>query len=328
MFFVDIMGTQPLHQLRASPLAMRLVTTEEGWHEVKLRPGGGGVTTPGQALAQGDSVLVLEDIIDAATSATLMRLGMHAAEKQERSFWRRAGSFAVEFTSNNRQSKGRTRMPIAGLHSETATRFNAVLSRALTRVDESLPSVAALFQSGFREMPASHRRRFLARVDGEGLSLPSLSKLHAGGGLEFSTREPAINVYTTEGRPACIRSRTRPQVSPQLCLPRALSGLPQCASHHPAGEFNAHVDRQTLTMLIPLSPPDGYVGGGTGFWSGDAGDQRSEPPSVVLRPSPGSALLYGGSVLHAGMPVLSGCRVIFLASFSVRRFDLRLLENE
>lgn len=55
--------------------------------------------------------------------------------------------------------------------------------------------------------------------------------------------------------------------------------------------------------------------------------EPSTAPSVVMRPAPGSALLYGGSITHAGMPVMMGCRVIFLASFSSRRLDLELLES-
>ena len=100
-----------------------------------------------------------------------------------------------------------------------------------------------------------------------------------------------------------------------------------------SGRCNAHVDRQTLTVLIPLSTPESYEGGGTGFWSREArasgrwSDRKSDvPPSVVLRPERGTAILYGGTVPHAGMPVLHGCRAIFLASFSTKRNDLASLE--
>ena len=92
---------------------------------------------------------------------------------------------------------------------------------------------------------------------------------------------------------------------------------------------------QTLTVLIPLSTPESYEGGGTGgsVWSREArasgrwSDRKSDvPPSVVLRPERGTAILYGGTVPHAGMPVLHGCRAIFLASFSTKRNDLASLE--
>ena len=73
------------------------------------------------------------------------------------------------------------------------------------------------------------------------------------------------------------------------------------------------------------------IAGGTGFWGPEQEAPRygepSTAPSVVMRPAPGSALLYGGSITHAGMPVMMGCRVIFLASFSSRRLDLELLES-
>ena len=36
----------------------------------------------------------------------------------------------------------------------------------------------------------------------------------------------------------------------------------------------------------------------------------------MLTPRAGSALLFGGGVTHAGLPVRRGCRVVFVASFS------------
>jgi len=77
------------------------------------------------------------------------------------------------------------------------------------------------------------------------------------------------------------------------------------------------------------------IAGGTGFWGPEQEAPRytqygepSTAPSVVMRPAPGSALLYGGSITHAGMPVMMGCRVIFLASFSSRRLDLRAAREQ
>ena len=72
----------------------------------------------------------------------------------------------------------------------------------------------------------------------------SVGALHASDDLEFSAREPAFNLYR-EG-----------------------------------GDFNAHVDRQTLTVLLYLTPPDSCEGGGTGFWSHDTAFGATANPST------------------------------------------------
>ena len=95
--------------------------------------------------------------------------------------------------------------------------------------------------------------------------------------LAFAPLEPAVNVYWT------------------------------------GGAFKQHEDKQALTVLVPLS--DGYEGGGTGFWTREQTGVPHEP-TFVLRPSTGTALVWGGQVKHAGMPVISGERWVFVASFS------------
>ena len=57
---------------------------------------------------------------------------------------------------------------------------------------------------------------------------------------------------------------------------------------------------------------------GTGFWAQDSLGHRVEAPATVLRPAAGTALLFGGHVTHAGMPVTAGERAVFVASFSPR----------
>ena len=42
------------------------------------------------------------------------------------------------------------------------------------------------------------------------------------------------------------------------------------------------------------------------------------PPTKILRPELGAALVFGGDVTHAGMPVEDGTRAVFVASFSTR----------
>ena len=108
-------------------------------------------------------------------------------------------------------------------------------------------------------------------------------------GLVFSPGEPALNVYG------------------------------------PGGHFDAHTDKQSITILVPLSyatstdPDEGieaagamagsYSGGGTAFWSVHAraphaiDDETAEAaattikrdePTLVLRPPPRRAIVFGG----------------------------------
>jgi hypothetical protein len=124
-------------------------------------------------------------------------------------------------------------------------------------------------------------------------SLPSIPSSLFGGGdatllcdlllsdkLTFSSREPGVNVYAA------------------------------------GGQFMPHKDHQALTVLIPLSDPGSFTGGGTSFWSQDARGPRVEGPSITLRPPAGSVMLFGGHVTHAGVAVDEGERVVYVASFS------------
>ena len=109
----------------------------------------------------------------------------------------------------------------------------------------------------------------------------TLCGLHAEERLEFSANEPAINVYFG------------------------------------GGGFSPHKDYCALTMLIPLtSPTDGsFTGGGTGFWAPESRRQPKAEPCITLAPSAGTAMIFAGDVLHAGMPVETGTRVVLVASF-------------
>eukprot|EP00986_Skeletonema_menzelii_P005286 scaffold1895_cov129-Skeletonema_menzelii.AAC.1 len=107
--------------------------------------------------------------------------------------------------------------------------------------------------------------------------------------LKFSSREPAINIYT------------------------------------PGGEFLAHKDAQAITVLIPLSCPEQFQGGGTSFWSQDSRGHRVEDPTIILKPPSGTAMLFGGCVTHAGVSVEEGTRVVFVASFSSATADLPVI---
>ena len=86
-----------------------------------------------------------------------------------------------------------------------------------------------------------------------------------------------------------------------------------------------HKDHQALTVLLPMSEPieSVFTGGGTKFWPPEAVRNGvgvgADDWSAVLWPPAGTAMLFGGSVDHAGVPVLTGKRVMFVSSFTKKR---------
>jgi len=149
--------------------------------------------------------------------------------------------------------------------------LQSILDRAAKCIDEEIPTVSSTL------FGTDSIADLIARKDQ----------------LQYSSREPAVNIYTA------------------------------------GGEFLAHKDAQSLTVLIPLSSPTTstkggllrkghFTGGGTAFWHQDARGHRVEDPTTILIPEEGTAMLFGGCVTHAGVAVESGCRVVFVASFSLK----------
>ncbi|CAB9507784.1 expressed unknown protein [Seminavis robusta] len=100
--------------------------------------------------------------------------------------------------------------------------------------------------------------------------------------LQFSIREPAINVYRA-----------------------------------PHGHFAMHKDGRDLTILMSLSDPtQQFTGGGTAFWSQSFPHEGLDEPSLILAPPPGTAMVFGGKVSHKGCHIRTGTRVMFVASFN------------
>ncbi|KAL6076597.1 Procollagen-lysine,2-oxoglutarate 5-dioxygenase 1 [Balamuthia mandrillaris] len=73
-------------------------------------------------------------------------------------------------------------------------------------------------------------------------------------------------------------------------------------------EMGLHHDMETVAMVVTLSQPDDYQGGGTYFpkWDYSTG-----------KPRPGTAIVYPGGVSHEhmGLPISAGKRFLFLGSF-------------
>jgi hypothetical protein len=139
----------------------------------------------------------------------------------------------------------------------TDERFQRLFGRAIELIDDTFPSLSQDLFGG----PISHL--LLDPAD-----------------LSFSSREPAVNIYTK------------------------------------GGQFLAHKDGQKLTMLIPLSSNDSFQGGGTAFWGPASRGHRVEGPSAIIKPPRGTMMLFAGHVPHAGLPLDVGERVVFVASFS------------
>ena len=72
---------------------------------------------------------------------------------------------------------------------------------------------------------------------------------------------------------------------------------------------DVHTDRHYLTIIIPLSSPEDYEGGGTFYPS----DGPGNTDGLIVKPAQGTAILHAGDVLHAGEAVTSGTRLILIA---------------
>lgn len=96
------------------------------------------------------------------------------------------------------------------------------------------------------------------------------------------------------------------------------------------GEFRPHRDKHHLSILVPLTSPDEFGGGGTAFWpeaacAGRRVRRGCETANHTLKPTAGSAMLFGGEHMHAALPVTAGTRVVLVASITSRanRFGQR-----
>ena len=255
-----------------------------GWSEVCIRTGAvvadSSPRTAAAALSRGDSVLVLPDVCTRAECDAVVSVCAVSLDS-EQSLVRLPSVAAARLAAGSEETfewEPEADAPLTELPAEADALCDTILRRVLSRVDEALA-------------PVSVSQFGTARV----------TELLDAGEIEFSEREPAVNVYG-EG-----------------------------------GAFHPHKDHQGLTVLVPLSR--GHGGGGTGFWARDedvTADEvgmedvdweedenmrrSAEPPATVMRPPAGSALLFSGDVLHAGLPVQRGSRVMLVASFSGIRF--------
>eukprot|EP00527_Entomoneis_sp_CCMP2396_P002805 CAMPEP_0198145934 /NCGR_PEP_ID=MMETSP1443-20131203/26245_1 /TAXON_ID=186043 /ORGANISM="Entomoneis sp., Strain CCMP2396" /LENGTH=342 /DNA_ID=CAMNT_0043809699 /DNA_START=32 /DNA_END=1060 /DNA_ORIENTATION=- len=204
-----------------------------------------------------------------------------------------AGLQAVEKRSEP-AVRGRSRFSVADPESfsnDVVLRCDEMLLEVLDYLDDEIPSIYdTLFKpsdSWLSNQPSNAQLEQLTVPPLEYVAdmCYNLRDLYMQSELEWSEGEPAINIYETDGY------------------------------------FGAHKDHLGLTVLIPLTAPSqDFSGGGTGFWRGNrqVSENPTNPPDLVLKPPPGTALVFGGDVTHAGMPVENGYRSVFVCSFSTK----------
>lgn len=229
-----------------------------------------------ESVAGGHSIIMLHNVASAAECAAIAEEASSAACKAR----------------EERGLSGLVRMPVKSLVGAECTALcDALLLRQIAWLDSLVPS---LIPNLFGDLLAASTKTVFDNTR-----------------LDWSEGEPAINVYT------------------------------------PGGCFTPHEDEQSLTCLLNVSPKSGYTGGGTSFWS-TAGavtaldtDVSSavasaigtlagpatvtaafsalaviSPPTCLLAPPAGTALVFGGQVTHAAQPLDTGERIVFVASFS------------
>jgi len=106
----------------------------------------------------------------------------------------------------------------------------------------------------------------------------------------------------------------------QGLLAFSFSGDEPCINRYKTGgDFEAHSDGYSLTVIIPLSKSGAYTGGGTLFWpEGPNGEREHQGVcEVLVSPDRGTAVVFNGNIRHAGRPVKEGVRHLFVASFDL-----------
>ena len=255
--------------LRQAKLWEKHTNGSSSWEEFNIKTGQSmPETNRYETFLEGDSVILLEKMVSHVESTAIKEAATAIA------------------------SRGRRKRLDAGMADESLVRIPALASAE--RASNSNTPCAEPFESDIDgilngmlarvcELLDSEHRPMIDNLFGEGSSLHTL--FHSGE-LAFSSREPAVNVYTK------------------------------------GGSFRPHQDGQKLTVLIPLSSINEFEGGGTAFWSSDSRGHRVEGASFELRPDCGTVILFVGHVTHAGVAVEDGDRIVFVASFSAKATSL------
>ena len=96
----------------------------------------------------------------------------------------------------------------------------------------------------------------------------------------------------------------------------SFSGEEPCVNiYSKGGEFSAHEDGYQVTVNVLLSDPSSFEGGGTSFWP--EGRAESGGCHAHVQPEQGMAVVFNGEITHAGRAVVSGRRLLYVASFDL-----------
>lgn len=94
-------------------------------------------------------------------------------------------------------------------------------------------------------------------------------------------------------------------------------GEPAVNRYMEGGAFHPHTDKQSVTINVLLSDLGAFSGGGTMFWPQDAAASNEAGDAVLVQPPQGTAVIFNGTVTHAGRAVMSGIRHLYVGSFTL-----------
>jgi len=303
------------------------------WSEVYVNAAQAAASTVAMSFENGDSLLLLHNLMRAEELACLnveVATALHC-EREAQSSFNRFGPPPADVPMHIFR-RDRVRLPLERMPASANILCDALLVRVLTLLETQLPDLAhSLF----------------------GECLPCATCI-SNTIFEHSRGEPAINVYTAFGSLAAHEDQHYLTVLIPLSDGDAADGE-DVLRVHTAGSLDLNGKTRGTAA---------FTGGGTAFWSvadrgpqffpnvlgskgplthrgqetarsavpdaqhgngGAAKGEESYPPTFIVRPPAGTALVFGGKLTHAGHPVASGERAVFVASFSLctEQRDLR-----
>lgn len=249
----------------------------------------------GERILGGRCILKISNVVSPEEIDILLGLSHEAAaERRKQCGVRSNGGFRNHDDSGRGGAYDKTESSMVLEEGNPGKVFVRLLTRATARrenaIDDAMPKVASelvdvilervlTFLDSNNICPSLKMKLFF---DGADTTKSTIAGLFRDDKLDYSIREPAINVYEA-----------------------------------PHGQFVMHKDHHALSIVIPLSDPKkDFHGGGTAFWNQSHPIDGMDRPSIVLKPKPGTALLWGGRVSHKGMLISEGTRVVIVASFS------------
>ncbi|GFH51515.1 hypothetical protein CTEN210_07991 [Chaetoceros tenuissimus] len=267
-YFAGSVTSEDLRRQAQQWASISKVGYEEGlgkWQSIDIKNGNEesvvSSTFDYTSFIEGESILVLEDLI---STEELTSIKVAADEIQARN--------SSERMSKGLKNEGLVRIPLIDA-AQRASKLNTPFADTFPRdIDDKLNTIL----SKVLDRLDSDHERLIERL----LSCHRLQNLFKNDMLQFSSREPAVNVYTK------------------------------------GGSFRPHEDGQQLTVLIYLSHPTEFDGGGTAFWPQDSRGHRVEDPSLIIAPNAGTVMIFRGDVTHSGLQINHGRRQVFVASFS------------